>query len=213
MLLVATVLIVLAVGYSQYSNGLFSSVAMLLKVVLSGMVAFNYCDPIADALDPILGQGQLAGCEDFLVLTSLFSLSLLVLRITTNYLAPDMITEHGYLQFVGASCVGFITGYLVAGFLVCAIQTLPLDERFLDYEPRSASESPLRTLIPPDRVWLSLMRHASAVPLAPASTDDSKTFDQHATFELRFLRYRRGFEGKGPMPYQGEFDIELGKQK
>ncbi len=213
MLLVATVVIMLAVAYSQYSNGLFSSVAMLLKIVLSGLVAFNFWEPLADLLDPVLASGQLAGCEDFVVLVSLFSLSLLLLRLAVNYLAPDMITEHGYVQFLGASVVGLVSGYLVTGFLVCAMQTLPLDERFLDYEPRSTTESAYRTLVPPDRVWLSLMRHAGAAPLGNSGGSNRKTFDQHATFELRFQRYRRGFEGKAPLPYQGEFDLELGKQK
>ncbi len=213
MLFVATVVIMLIIAYFQYSNGLFSSVAMLLKVVLAGLIAFNFWEPIADALDPILASRQLAGCEDFVVLVGLYAVALSLLRITTNYLAPDMLTEHGYFQYVGASGVGLATGYLVTGFLVCAMQTLPLDEHFLDYEPRSASESPFRTLVPPDRVWLSLMRHAGAVPLGHAGADDKKTFDQHGTFELRYRRHRRGFEGKAPIGYQGEFDFELGKLK
>ncbi|MBI3821462.1 MAG: hypothetical protein HY289_02155 [Planctomycetes bacterium] len=51
MLLAAVVVIMLACGYSQYRNGLFSSVAMLISVVVSGLVAFGFWEPLADLLD------------------------------------------------------------------------------------------------------------------------------------------------------------------
>jgi hypothetical protein len=217
MLLVFSVLIILAVGYAQYRNGLSSSIAMLVSVVLAGLVAFNYWEPAADAVEPILQGSALAGCEDLIVLVGIFSVALCLLRVVIfTYIAPDMIEQHGYVQLFGAGGVGFVTGYLVAGFLVCAMETLPLDERFLDFEPRGPTEMPWRRMLPPDRVWLALMHHAGSYPLnseivdpdAPVA-DRFKTFDRHGTFELRYLRYRRNNAGKEPRPYLGEFEREL----
>jgi hypothetical protein len=219
-ILIGVLLIILATAWAQYRNGLFSSFAMLFKVLVSGLVAFNFFEPIANSLEPSFQGNALVGMEDFFALIGVFSVTLLVLRVVTNRLAPEMIEENGKLQFLGASGVGFITGYFVAGFLVCAMETLPLDEQFLDFEPRTASEKPSRSVYPPDRVWIALMRHAGAVPLswkedpnAEVPQDRYMTFDRFGTFELRYARYRRSTETRPPMRYQGEFDVELGKQK
>lgn len=215
MIVAAVVLIMLACGYAQYRNGLFSSVAMLMMVMVAGVAAFGFWEPIADWLDPMFQTNALSGCEDFLTLVAIFSVALLLLRLATNTIAPDMIEEHGTLQHFGAAGVGVITGYLLAGFLVCAMQTLPLDENFLDFQPRSPTEPVYRSLVPGDRVWLAMMRHAGAGPFAwkedPAKIGQSAvdryfTFDNNATFELRYQRYRRL-----SMPYLGEFDQELGR--
>lgn len=220
--MIATLLIMLACGYAQYRNGLFSSFAMLIMVFLSGLVAFGFWEPIADLLDPAFQNNALAGTEDLIVLLTLFSVTLLILRVSANYIAPEMIEENGIVQHFGAGAVGIVTGYFLAGFLLCAMQTLPLDERFLDFEPPAEKEPVYRSIYPSDRVWLSLMRHAGATPYSwkedptPAGSsnvDHYKTFDQGATFELRYQRYRRTNAERGPMPYFGEFDREVGKQK
>jgi hypothetical protein len=220
MILTATLIIMLAVAYSQYRNGLFGSCAMLVMVLLSGLVAFNLWEPVADTLDASLQNGILTGCEDMIALALLFGGALFGLRVAVNFLCPEMIAENGKLQHFGGAAVGLVTGYLVAGFLICAMETLPLDVRFLDFEPREAGEPGWRGFLPSDRVWLASMRHAGAFPLAWKEDDGESigadryaTFDRHGTFELRYLRYRRWSDSRGPMPYVGEFDAEMGKRK
>jgi hypothetical protein len=214
MLTVFTVIIMFAVGYAQHRNGLFSSIAMVIQIILAGLFAFNFFEPLADALDPTVQGSFLAGTEDLLALIGLFCLALGLLRYATNTIAPLMIDYHGYVQLIGAGIVGMFAGYLASGFLVCALETLPIDERFLGYEPRSAQESPMRSLMPPDRVWLALMRHAGAYPLrsvedAPDQDhpyDRFRTFDRFGSYELRYLRHRRYSDQRGPIFYGGEFD-------
>jgi hypothetical protein len=148
--------------------------------------------------------------------------TLFLLRLLTNQIAPELIEQHGHLQYLGAAGVGLITGYLVAGFLTCALQTLPVDEQFMGFAPRSPTESALRSILPPDRVWLAMMRHAGAYPFSwkedpqsdgTTAVDRWQTFDRNATFELRYLRYRRWGENRPVLPYAGEFDRDIGKQK
>lgn len=219
MLIAATIAVMLAVAYAQYRNGLFTSIYLLMAVLVSGLVAFGFWEPMADAVDQSLQRSLSAvrGCEDFIVLSILFGACLFGFRLAHQKLAPEMIDEHGALQHFGAAAVGLMTGYFVAGFLVCAMQTLPLDEKFLDFEPRTANEGGLRSLFPPDRVWLALMRNASAAPLGwkedKNEVGSTVVFDREGTFELRYLRYRRAPENKSPLPYSGEFDRELGKRK
>lgn len=221
-LLIATLVLMLGVAWAQYRNGLFSSVAMLIMVILSGLVAFGFWEPIADALDPAFQTNALAGTEDLIALVGLFCGTLLILRLITNAIAPEMIEEHGYLQHLGASVVGLVTGYLAAGFLLCAVQTLPVEENFLGFQTRVPSEPPYRSVFPPDRVWLVMMRHAGAHPFSwkeesrpvnESAVERYQTFDRAATFEIRYQRYRRYGESRPPLNYTGEFDREIGKKK
>src|SRR5262245_52330615 len=106
MILVATIVIMLACGWAQYRNGLFTSIGMLIMVLISGLVAFGFWEPIADFLDPVFQNNALAGCEDMIALVVLFSVTLFVLRLITSFLNPDMIEEHGHLQHFGAAGVG-----------------------------------------------------------------------------------------------------------
>jgi hypothetical protein len=218
MLFAVSVVIILIVAWTQYRNGLASAVFMLMAVLLAGLVAFDLWEPLADFLEPVLAQTAVKGCEDMLALTFIFGVVLLILRVAVfNYLAPNLIDQHGMLQFLGAGAVGLLTGYFVTGFLIAAMQTLPLDERFLDMSLPSDTPTPWRSWMPPDRLWLAMMRQASAYalsgkeenPQGETTYDRYSTFDKHGTFELRYQRYRRNTDTRGPMPYYGEFDKEL----
>jgi hypothetical protein len=186
---------------------------MAIMVVLAGLFAFNFWEPLADLLEPGFRGTFLAGTEDLLTLTILFCLAIGLMRWGTNYLSPHMIEYHGAVQRMGAGVIGIGTGYLVAGFLLCVVETLPLDEHFLGFETRTGPEAGMRNIFPSDRVWLAMMRKAGAYPLHSTQEheDDDPverylTFDRYGTFELRYARYRRHTEVRGPLPYAGEFD-------
>src|SRR5439155_5072332 len=100
MLVIATLVIMLAAAYAQYRNGLFTSIAMLMMVLLSGLTAFGFWEPLADVLDMAAQQNlkALAGTEDMVVLAVLFGVTFGMLRLAYSYLAPEMIDQHGKLQ-------------------------------------------------------------------------------------------------------------------
>src|SRR5258708_799712 len=106
MMMAFTGVIMFAVAYTQYRNGLFGSCAMLIMVFLSGLIAFNFFEPLADTFDASFQNTSFAGCEDMLSLAFLFGGALFLLRMAVNYLCPDMITEHGAVQHFGAAGVG-----------------------------------------------------------------------------------------------------------
>ena len=219
MLIFMAVLIMLIVAYAQCREGVFTSATLCANVVLAGVLTFYFWEPLADVLGDLFAGGMLAGYEDALVLTVLFSCFVIMLRMAVNKLVPQAVYFPGYEQQVGGSLFGLVSGYLVAGFLLCVLQTLPWHENFLTFAPRSDGETALRSYLPPDRVWLALMRHAGAVPLAwKVERDDENPFDRYGTFdgagtfELRYLRYRRHGDKREALPYEGELDRELGKK-
>jgi hypothetical protein len=215
-LIIATFVIMLVVAYAQFRNGLFGAVAMLVQVVIAGLVTFWLWEPLANALDSAFRGGKMAGYEDWLALTLIFVVALAGLRFVTNQINPNMIEYNGIAQQIGGAVVGLFTGYLVAGFIVCVLETLPLEQNFLGFEPRAKDEPGYRSYLPPDRVWLGMMRYAGAYPLSWTADNDAAasafdrypTFDRHGTFELRYERHRRHAEGKGPLPYSGEFETK-----
>jgi hypothetical protein len=222
MLTYLTIFMMLAVGYAYFREGLFTAFTMLCNVMFAGLLAFNFWEPLANLLDGPLQGSALEGHEDFLVLLVIFCLTLGLLRLVTNNLANNLVDYTAVPQQIGGAFVGILTGYLAAGFFISALQTLPWHDQFLGFEAKAQSESPLRRVFPPDRVWLAMMRRAGAYPLAnqedpdvPEGDDDIDeydkylTFDKYGTFELRYKRYRRYGDTHNPLKYQGELDREL----
>jgi hypothetical protein len=226
MLAVFTLLLMLITAYAFWREGLMTAVTMFGNVLLAGLVAFNFWEPIADLVDPMVAGTFLAGYEDSICLMALFTATLATFRLITNSLANTDLDYPGALWRAGNVLLGLATGYLVAGFLVCVFQTLPWHENFLWFEWRydpSAPTAPLRQFLPPDRVWLSLMRYTGSHGFSdrvdeqvkePESLDQLYvTFDPYATFEVRYARYRRYGDGSDvPHPYLGEFDKEIHRQ-
>jgi hypothetical protein len=222
MLVTCTIILMLLVAYAYFNEQALTAFSMFVNVCLAGVVTCNFWEPLADLLDPLLAGTFLAGFEDFLVMVLLFSITLGLLRLATNSLAYVQVEYPPAVGQVGGVFFGLLTGYALAGFLVAALETLPWHENFMYFEPRSDSESGLRSFFPPDRAWLAMMRRAGAFPLSgrtppeeveePESNYDRyATFDRDATYELRYLRYRRYNDSRDKLPYQGEFDRQLGR--
>jgi hypothetical protein len=196
MLIVCTLAVMLAVAYIHAREGLFTAVTMLVNVLAAGLVAFNFWEPLAS----LFGSGALKPYADILCLTFLFCVTLVVLRTITNNLNDSQIEFPPVLQSLAGGAVGLLTGYLLSGFLICALQTLPWGQHFLDFEPRDDKESALRSIMPPDRVWLAMMHRASthsfcrsrgAGPVPPGADPDFHSFDPTGAFETSYLRLRR----------------------
>ncbi len=189
-----TLAIMAAVAYASVREGVLTAITTLVNVVLSGLVAFNFYEPLAGELEKMFKGTFLAGFEDAIVLFVLFAGTLGLLRVVTNNLAISEVELPALVQQVGAGGIALVTGYLLAGFLTCMYQTLPWDERFLGFDYTADANAPaLRKVLPPDRFWLGLMQHASMKPLAQEST-----FDPDASFELRYARLRRFKEQAQP---------------
>jgi hypothetical protein len=202
MLGIFTVLIMLGVGYAYLREGLFTAFAMLINVLIAGTLTFNFYEPLASMMEPTLSNTFFAGYEDMVAMIGLFALILGILRTATNALSSTMVQYPAALQRPGAFVAGLAVGYFTTGFLLCALQTLPWHQHFMsfDAEVKGTSE-PIRRVLPPDRVWLSLMHRAGAYPFSseeePKGKESSslydkfKTFDPEGSFELNYQRYRR----------------------
>jgi uncharacterized membrane protein required for colicin V production len=185
-----TFVIMLAGVYAFWRQGVLPAFAMTVNILLAGLVAFNFFEPIAEQLDSMLADTFMHGYEDSFCLIALFSLTLLFLRWASNELIHTLILYNPILQQGGAVLFGVLAGYLVAGFLACVAQTLPANEHFLQLEPRVEVDSSGKIrhrIFPADRVWLALLHRASKT----AFDWDENTFDPYGEFELHYAHDRR----------------------
>jgi hypothetical protein len=193
-------------AYALLREGVVTAFTVLVNVFLAGLLAFNFFEPLAAALEPALRGSFLANYEDAFALVLVFAPAMVALRAAANSLVPAQIGFDALLEQAGATLVGLLTGYLLAGFLVCMLQTLPWHENFMGFSPQVETEegaSKLRRWLPPDRVWLGMMHRASAVAFSQA---DGPQFDPRGTFALRYARFRRYGEDREPLPSGGEAD-------
>jgi len=203
MLWFLTILIMLGLAYLFLVQGLATAFMMFCNMILAGLIAFNFWEPLADLLEPLLARSIFAGHEDAICLAGIFAIAFALLRLVTNTLSGAVIELHPLAQRAGGAFLGLATGYLLSGFLVCVFQTLPWHEKFWGYEPDWQNH---QSGFPPDRVWLALMHRAGETVFARSH---HATFDPEATFVIRYTRFRRYGDQRDPLPYNGEFDLEL----
>jgi hypothetical protein len=199
-----TILIMLGVAYAFFREGVLTAATTCVNVVIAGLVAFNFFEPLARELEPLLTGSFLQGYEDSLCLMVLFGLTLGLLRLAVNNLSNVEPESTALLKQGGAALFGLLTGYLASGFLVCVLQTLPWHEHFLGFDSAVDLKSPgekARRFMPPDRVWLALLQFGSRGGLGRG---DEGIFDKNGTFELRYQRFRRSADNRDPLPDQGE---------
>jgi hypothetical protein len=190
MLLFFTLAVMGVVAYAASREGLLTAITSLANVMISGLIAFNFFEPIANELEEMLRGTFLAGFEDAVALFVPFAATLGLLRVVTNNLANTDVELPALLGQVGSGAVALVTGYLVAGFLVVVFQTLPWGDKFLGFEYNADANTPkVRNLMPPDRVWLAMMNRAGSTALSQG--EDYVTFDPEGSFEMRYARLRR----------------------
>ena len=195
-----TLVIMGIAAYAFWREGPLTAFVMACNVLLAGILAYNFFEPVADLLEPSFQGTFLAGTEDALALMLVFCPALMVLRWATNSLASTHMEYPPVLYRGGAVVFGLLAGYFVAGFLTCLLMTMPIQRDFLGYEPYVARDSsPLRRWFPPDFVWLATMHRLSGGVLTAGEEDAGRPrrFDPQGNFVWRYGRYRRLDDGGG----------------
>src|SRR5262245_34283352 len=191
MLIFLTIVVMLFVAFTCVQEGVFTSVCTLINIMLAGLLTYWAFEPLADEMEVMFSGTFLEGFEDCLCMVGLFCLSFGLLRLATNSLAYTVPDYADYLNRGGALVVGLLAGYLLAGFLIVAISTLPFPKNSEQFDTRidpTAANALVRSRLPPDRLWLALMQHASLKPLV---WEGHTTFDPNSNFLLRYYRYHR----------------------
>ena len=163
MIIIAT-LLVLGIAFYQATRGFFSAMIMTILTVLCVAIAFNFYDPLGDALADRLGVYAHPSA-----LLAVFVLPLLILRELFDRFIPGNVQVEFWFDRALGGIFGLITGTILTGMLMIIIQLLPLPAKIITYQPYDSTLAikhggPVR--------WsglftLGIAKHLSAGPLKP----------------------------------------------
>jgi hypothetical protein len=167
----ALLIIIALVTWTVAAEGAWGAAAVFLSVVFAGLIAMNFFEPLSNLLESMLGSDW-SFRFDFISLLVLFGVSVFLLRLMSEKIAPGFIAVHGRLYDVCRFTFAAMTGYVTAAFLLAALHTAPLPREFLGFTPERKN---LFGFTAPDREWLGFVQYASEKSLR--SSEDGRIFD------------------------------------
>ena len=148
MIEVLMLIILAAVTYTVAGEGAWGAAITCLSVILAGLFAMNFYEPICNSLmgNDYWWQVRL----DLVVLVGLFAAAVGGIRAGADYLSPTYIGVHRMLHEGARWGCGLLTGYITMAFLLTALHTAALDREFMGFKAERANF--FQTA--PDRQWL-----------------------------------------------------------
>lgn len=165
------------VTWSVASEGIWGAALTSLIVVISGLAAMNFFEPVAGMLEGTGSSLWWRSHCDIFALLGLFAGSVIVLRLVTDWIAPRFITTDRLAYELGRWGGGLLAGYVTMAFLLTAVHTGPFPRSFWGFEPERRN---LLGVVAPDRQWLGFTQWVSEESLKWPG--DGKVFDGPQTF-------------------------------
>ena len=115
--------------YVLTSEGLWGAALMFFNVLFSGMIAFNFYEPLARLLD---STGIHWGFSDTLSLLGIFCISLGMLRMTTETIAPAMVRFPMPIYHLGRLVFGLGGAAVTIAIIILAFHTAPVHKKIFN---------------------------------------------------------------------------------
>jgi Colicin V production protein len=151
------------------SDGIWGAAHTFLCVVLSGLLAMNFFEPLANYLDGMLGGAK--SYSDLVALVGLFTAFVFALRMGTEQLSPTYIHMNPTFDQFGRWVFGALTGYVTMAILLTSLHTAPVSRNFLGFKPERNNFFGLA----PDRQWLGFTQYVTEKPFARVMFQDPNT--------------------------------------
>jgi hypothetical protein len=126
--------LMLGLTYALTSEGLWGSALMFFNVLFGALIAFNFYEPLAAMLD---GTGIGWGFSDTLCLMLLFSISVLLLRMTTETIAPAQVRFPMPVYHLGRLVFGLGGAAITMSIIILAFHCAPVYKKIfgvVDYK-------------------------------------------------------------------------------
>lgn len=166
---IACLAVVGVVIWCVASEGLWGSAHTFLCVLLAGLLAMNYFEPVAGFLDGMLGGFR--NYSDIIALVGLFTAFIFALRLGTEQLSPVFIQLPNMADQIGRWVFAALTGYLTMAVLLTAMHTAPLPREFAGFKPERANFFGMA----PDRQWLGFTQYVTERPFGWIEFQDRNT--------------------------------------
>jgi uncharacterized membrane protein required for colicin V production len=122
-------LLILGMTYALASEGLWGAALMFFNALFAAMITLNFYEPLAQ----VIGTNVtfLSGYADALCILLIFTVSLLLMRLLTELLAPSMVRFPKPLYHIGR--LGFALGgsLVTMGVMLLALDASPVNRKIL----------------------------------------------------------------------------------
>jgi hypothetical protein len=170
-----------------WKEGIWSSLVMLLNVVLAATVATAWHEKIVAVLEPRMPS--FTYLLDFVALWGLFCLLLLGLREATDRISRTRVKLRRPVELFGGPLVAALVGWVMTCFTAATLHTAPVPRDVVQPTP----EARMFFGLAPDRKWLAWVRGATLTgPFAVPGA----AFDKDADFIIRHADRRKRLEGE-----------------
>ena len=160
-----------------WNEGMWSNCLTLINVLLSAMLAMNYFEPAADALDDAMPSYTFVW--DYLAIWLIFALSFIILRALTDALSKTRVKFIMPIEQAGRVISVIAIGWIMVCLTLTSLHTAPLARTAVrggfQVEPMSNNFMGMA----PDRMFLGFMQHRSKHVLPnnpPTPFDESGTY-------------------------------------
>jgi uncharacterized membrane protein required for colicin V production len=195
--------LILGLTYALASEGLWGAALMFFNVVFAGMIAFNFYEPLAALIDT---TGVNWGMSDTICLIVLFSVSVLILRLTTERLAPTMVRFPTPVYHVGRLVFGLATSVVTIAILTLAFECAPVHKKFLNYK----QQPPFGLGI--DHHWLAFFQYSTGYIFADYHNPERDWLGEYGTAKVFDPKAEWLIEHQNKRPYGEPSDTVLGEE-
>ncbi|MEM9702066.1 MAG: CvpA family protein [Planctomycetota bacterium] len=151
------------------NEGALGAVTTFFSVILGGLLAMNFFEPLAGVIEGALGERA-----DIIALLVLFAAFVTGIRLACEQIAPRMLEVPTPVYHGVRWAFGGATGYVTMAILLTSLHTAPLPRTFLGFAPERGFMRPGGNLFDvdaPDRRWLAFTRYVSLKPLAKGGSN------------------------------------------
>ena len=165
--------LILGLLYALTSEGLWGAALMFFNVVFSGMIAFNFYEPVAKLID---STGIPWGFSDTLSMLGLFCISVALLRMTTETIAPAMVRFPTAVYHLGRFVFGAGGALVTVAIVILAFHVAPVHKKIftvVDYD----SKPPFTLGL--DHQWLGFFQYETGAVFTRLGVGERDPFGQY----------------------------------
>jgi hypothetical protein len=171
------------------NEGIWSNAIRLINVVTAALLAMNFFEPIARALDR--WDKSYTYIWDFLVLWGLFAVFMLVMRLATDGVSRVKVRFLKIVDRIGSGVLSVWIGWVMVCFTLMTLHTAPLARNFMFEGFETGTENRMMWGLAPDRQMLGFMQKSS---LGVFSRMEPRPFDPNADFMPKYATRRSNLE-------------------
>ena len=173
--------LILGMTWALMSEGLWGAALMFFNVLFSGLIAFNFYEPLAALFAK--NVTFIAGFADTFCLMTLFCISLVLMRLTTETLAPAMVRFPTPVFHIGRVFFGLMGSLVTFSIVLLAFECAPVHKKVFTTMDYTAA-APFKLGL--DRQWLGFFQYTTGLVFtsnSPSRTDPYKTFKNAKVFD------------------------------